>query len=191
MAKRMLAIVSIYSAIFLMVYTRYSIRQTTTMQFIAIFMILGFLAIFIASIVVLFNCWKENKYKAFLPFSVCVMVLMYMIFAVPVVKDVAFHRKLVKYEKIVNMVNEGELVINTNSHRIELPDDYKQLAYVAFGEYDDKGVLTLEFFTGAGYPVKHSGYLYRSDGSITPDSTIHKKWRHIVRKSHNWYYFSD
>jgi hypothetical protein len=106
-----------------------------------------------------------------------------MIIAVPVIKDLIFNRNLPKYEKIVSMINRSEIDVDTSRKRIELPSDYKALAYATFGERDNKGVLTIEFFTGAGFPVKHSGYIYRSDGQLSSDSDIHKRWRYIKRKN--------
>ncbi len=189
--KAMSIIVLVYSLIFIVIYTNFSIKQTPIMQFIVMFMTLGFLALLIASGIALLSCWKESRFKSFYPLTICIITIVYMIIAVPVIKDLIFNRNLPKYEKIVSMINRSEIDVDTSRKRIELPSDYKALAYATFGERDNKGVLTIEFFTGAGFPVKHSGYIYRSDGQLSSDSDIHKRWRYIKRKNQNWYYFSD
>ncbi len=184
-------IVFVYSLIFLAIYTKYSIKQTPVMQFVTTFMIMGFLVLLIASVIVLFTRWKESKWKSFYPLTIYMVVIVYMVIAVPAIKDIVFKKNLAKYEKIVSMIDYGEIKIDTSRKKIELPDDYKTLAYVAFGKRDSEGVLTIELFTGAGFPVKHSGYIYRSDGQLSSDSDIYKRSRYIKRKNQKWFYFVD
>lgn len=189
--KALSTIALIYSTVFLVVYTMFSVKQTPIMQFITMFMTLGFLVLLIASGIALLSCWKENRFKSFYPLAICAFVVVYIIVAVPAIKDIAFKKSLPKYEKIISMINRGEIEIDISRKRIELPSDYKALAYATFGERDSKGVLTIEFFTGAGFPVKHSGYIYRSDGQLSSSPEVYKRWRYIKGKSQNWYYFSD
>jgi hypothetical protein len=190
-AKKMSILVSVYSAIFLAIYTKYSIKQTTFWQFIVIFMVMGFLALIIASAITLFTGIRKSKHMACIPLSICLIVLIFMFIVTPRIKDMVFNGRLVKYEKIVNMIRNNELKIDTTNHKVVLPDEYKHLSYLVLGEVDKNGVLTVEFFTGIGFPVKHSGYMYRSDGNILSDPAINKRWHNITRKNDNWYYFSD
>lgn len=174
--KALSIIALIYSTVFIVVYNMFSVKQTPIMQFITMFMTLGFLALLIASGVALLSCWKESRFKSFYPLAICAFVVAYMIIAAPAIKDIAFKRSLPKYEKIVGMINRGEIEVDISRKRIELPSDYKTMAYAAFGERDSKGVLTIEFFTGAGFPVKHSGYIYCSDGQLSSSPEIYKRW---------------
>ena len=95
-----------------------------------------------------------------------------------------------QYEKVVSLMRNGDIGIGHDLERVEVPSAYRHLAYTVIADEEPNGVLTAEFLTGGGFPVKHSGYLYRSDDEP-------RKWKHIsrwprLRKIESrWYRISD
>lgn len=77
-----------------------------------------------------------------------------------------FLSRLSEYEAVVSLMQADSIVASRELQYLELPARFSGLAWSTFAERDSSGVLTVEFLTGGGLPVKHSGYLYRSKSSL-------------------------
>jgi hypothetical protein len=67
----------------------------------------------------------------------------------------------------------------------------RDLGYGVLAERDPNGVLTVELLTGGGFPVKHSGYLYTSSGSVRPGSFFDERWPFKTEMKAKWFRISD
>ena len=75
----------------------------------------------------------------------------------------------------------------------EIPEKYRHLAYSIFAE-KLKDVLRIEFFWGGGFPVKHTAYVYLSNGKPPDKETDHHTdwyWYHCERINDYWFRVSD
>lgn len=103
------------------------------------------------------------------------------------IRDYLFYRDLPRMKEVVTLIQSGSIPISQG--RINLPLQYQSLAYSTHANRDAEGALTVIFFVGGGFPVKHHCYLYRSDGIITPE--IKRDWPMGTRKEQQWFEVSD
>lgn len=103
------------------------------------------------------------------------------------IRNYLFYRDLPRMKEVVALIQNGSIPVTGG--RIDLPSKYKSLAYGTHAYRDAKGALTVLFFVGGGFPVKHQCYLYCSDGIITPE--IRRDWPSGTRKEKQWFEVSD
>lgn len=102
-------------------------------------------------------------------------------------RDYLFYRDLPRMKEVVALIQSGSIPLAPG--RINLPDKYKSLAYGTHAGRDEQGALTVTFFVGGGFPVKHHCYLYRSDGVMTPE--VRRNWTSGFRREKQWFEVSD
>jgi hypothetical protein len=101
-----------------------------------------------------------------------------------------FRYQKLDYEAVISLIDKGQIRVEAPLRPIVVPDSYKHLAYAVLGSRDPEGVLTVEFITGSGFPVKHSGFLYRSDDNALGWEHI-SRWPRLERIDTNWYRIGD
>ena len=79
-----------------------------------------------------------------------------------------------------------EIFVGHKLVRVDLPNGYKHLAYSVLADKDTRDVLTVEFLTEGGFPVKHAGFLYRSDDNPLEWSHINR-WPKVSKIEPKWY----
>lgn len=159
-------------------------------------MLLGLLsiALVLATLIRVPFLWGKHRAKAFVPFVVAVIFLGLAASSVILggqLRLFVFRRRLPAYQEIVRQMEAGQITLTENRlSPVELPPDYNHLAQVVLAECDPNGVVTAEFIVGGGFPVKHSGFLYRSDGH--PERWRQcDRWRGYLPVEENWYMVSD
>lgn len=75
--------------------------------------------------------------------------------------------------------------------RIELPSLYSDLAYGVHYRHDDACGLTIDFFWGAGFPVKHTVRRYAVDPEWINIKECQTGWSRGRMISERWYELSD
>jgi hypothetical protein len=88
-------------------------------------------------------------------------------------------------------MESGEISVSTEMDRIPQAILKARMAYAVFAQKETNGVLTVEFLTETGFPVKHSGYLYCSSGTIAPGSAEDRHWPIIHEERPKWFSISD
>ena len=106
-----------------------------------------------------------------------------------VIRQVIFQRSLPRYESIIHQIESGAIPVSGELRHISQVEG--NWAYAVLAQRGTNGVLTVEFLTGGGFPVKHCGYLYSSSGVIESGSLADARWpkKHEVRPS--WFRISD
>ncbi len=103
------------------------------------------------------------------------------------IRSYLFYRDLPRMKEVVALIQDGS--ISLTHGRLNLPSRYGSLAYATHANRDAAGTLTVEFFVGGGFPVKHHAYLYLSDGVMTPE--IRRDWPSGLRREKQWFEVSD
>ena len=132
---------------------------------------------------------RQQGWRGMIPAGVCfVAVLAAFMIGAPLGRY-AFRRVLPAYESAIRQMETGQIRVSAELRRI--PEAEKKLGIAVLAELTTNGVLTVEFLTGAGFPVKHSGYLYCSGGLIEKGSRFDLRWprRHAVGPS--WFAIAD
>lgn len=105
------------------------------------------------------------------------------------VRGIVFRRSLPNFESIVHRMDSGAIPVTAEWRRF--PEAEGGGVYAVSAQRSTNGKLTVEFLTGRGFPVKHSGYLYCSVGSLERGSIAEKRWLRRQRVSPTWYRISD
>jgi hypothetical protein len=168
----------------------FSVKPTGEAQFVAMLLILISILLLVISSVVGIRVARRYRFRAFIPAAICLVGLpvsfMLSSFLGGSIRDWHFRKNLPRYTQVVHLIENGE--IKTYNRRVNLPDQYSDLSLATFVETNNQK-MSIEFITGMGFPVKHSGYLYVSTGNI--DSDVLKHWHFRSRINANWFRISD
>ena len=183
--------VLVVAVIWFVGYTAYFSHRTNLTQLLTLPLIPCLLAAVVASVVCIFREWRERRWFALLPFAVCVLSVVLSRMVTNQIRHAIFSWSLPSYEAVVHQMESGSIPVPTNLDRIQQAESQARWVYTVLAQKDNNGVLTVAFLSEAGFPVKHSGYLYCSSGVITPGSVIDSRWpiRHEERPK--WFYISD
>ena len=166
-------------------------HRTNLSQLLTLPLVPCFHVAVIISIVCIFSEWRQRRWLSLLPFAACVVSVIVSGMVVRPIRHAIFIQSLPSYEAVVRQMESGSIPVSTNLSPIPQAVPQARFAYAVLAEKDTNGVLTIEFLTEGGFPVKHSGYMYCSSGIIAPGSTADSRWpiRHEERP--RWFYISD
>jgi hypothetical protein len=138
-------------------------------------------------------CFRE-KFRAFVPAAICVIGLPASFFVARYlgnsIENWRFKTNLPRYVEVVQLVEKGEIKTSSSLSRIELPSQDADLAQITLAKTNSEGAV-IEFVTGLGFPVKHSGYLYISSGKIENDADSIRQWPYRSQINTNWFSVED
>ena len=98
------------------------------------------------------------------------------------------HRLRPAYEVLVARIERGEIPMQDVPMRTVIAEDMQGLAYAVHAWRDETGILTVEFFWGRGFPVKHTAFVYRSSGAWSDDPRLWWRGTHLID---NWFQGRD
>ena len=108
---------------------------------------------------------------SFLPVGACILSILLSSILTNWIRHAIFVNCLPSYEQIVRRIESGEILVSSNLTDLPQAIPTARMAWAVRAKKDSDGVLTVEFLTEKGFPVKHSGYLYCSSGTIEPERT--------------------
>lgn len=79
-------------------------------------------------------------------------------------RDIVFRSDLRKYRDVVELLSRRVGLQPLSA--VPVPQEYSKLASAILIERTVNGTTTVVFITGGAFPVKHSGYIYRSSDQI-------------------------
>ena len=140
--------------------------------------------------------YRRDKFHAISPAVICLIGLPLGFYVGGAwgnhLKAQQFRRNLPRYQELVRLVKKGGIQRDAlNYSALVLPPQYADLARRAWAQTNSSGTLFIEFITEFGIPVKHSGYLYSSNGKIEGDSKTIHKWPYRSGICTNWFRISD
>ncbi len=137
--------------------------------------------------------WRKQGKLSLAPLGISIFSVVLFVFCLTLgmgARIMKFRYDLPQYENVIAMMQKGEIVIEQNLHPIDIPPEYAHLAYAILAEKSKQGVLTVEFLSGSGFPVKHSGWLYREDDDPMAWKDI-RRWPKIEKIEPKWYRIGD
>jgi hypothetical protein len=163
--------------------------QSLVTQLLSFLLSIGLLVFCAVSFVRIFTRWKRESWRSAIPFLVCVVA----VFAAEVggnsLRSFLFMRALPRYESVIREIETGTFPVK-NGETVAIPRKEETGAYAIFA-YRTNGVLAVEFLTGGGFPVKHSGYLYSSSGVVERGSIAQRRWPRRTKVRPLWFRISD
>jgi hypothetical protein len=145
----------------------------------------------LASFFGVFCWWRQWRFRSLVPMGICFATMILARTFSPSLMDAGFARVLPRYTAVVQEIESGQIVVSNAPTRVTLPASDATLAYTVWADRSTNGDLTVTFFVGGSFPVKHWGYLYRSSGqNPPPDWWIKNDWmgRRLADK---WFYIFD
>jgi hypothetical protein len=139
---------------------------------------------------------QEEGLLSFLPLAISIATIAASVFCFGIghrIRMYVFEKRLPQYEEVVRMIDNGTIKIPKQlPPNIEVPEKYKRLSYWVMAEKETRNVLVVTFLWDAGFPCKHSAFVYRSDGEIPErNSDFCRNWPHISRINKYWFKVSD
>ena len=151
----------------------------------------AYLYSWIASIVCVFACWRRWHIRALVPLAICIATAIVSRTVSHPLMEAGFARILPRYATLVQQMETGQIVVSNTPTRVVLSGKEAELAYAVWADKATNGILTVTFFVGGGFPVKHWGYLYRSSGENPPQAWwIESDWMGR-RLNDKWFYIFD
>lgn len=163
-------------------------RPNSMAQLLFMLSILILPALWLAVLVALFRA--QNKQSRVASAGVLCLAPLCLFFALYLsipLRNYLFYRDLPRMQEVVNLIQNGSIPIT--DHPLQVPPQYDSLAYSVHSYREFGGSLTVIFFVGGGFPVKHHCYLYRSNGLITP--RIRQEWMVNLQREQQWFEISD
>jgi hypothetical protein len=182
--------VILISALWSALMVAFFVRTNSALQLVAMVASLFYLMALLASVVHLFAKCRKLRWRSLIPLAVCGAAFLFTVRMARVTRDFLFVRSFPNYEAVVHEIESGAIPISSKASRIS-PAEAQTGAYRVFASRDNKDVLFVEFWTGGGFPVKHSGYLYVSSGVVEPGSFEDSNWPVKRREKAQWFYVSD
>jgi hypothetical protein len=103
-----------------------------------------------------------------------------------------FEHRLPSYEKAVQQIIknfDGQRKLITKNN---LPEECRRFAYYAYVYKDNNNATVVNFMWGIGFPVKHTAFVWRSDGVLPEKGTeFRRDWPGCWRINEHWFRCSD
>jgi hypothetical protein len=161
-------------------------NPSPSLQLVSMGSMLVLMVVLIRSAWFAVTTWKEFKAKAVVPLVVCILVVPAALTGASLGRMVHFAFVLPVFERLVEDARRRD--IPPGSKPIELSSS---LAYLVLAERTNSGALQVEFLTGRGYPVRHTGYLYADSGAVDPDSVLGERWPSAHGLRRQWFRIAD
>ncbi len=170
------------------IFTLYASPAT---QLLSGLVFLAYLVAVVVSIAALVTGWRRLTWRAAVPLLICSAGWYGARFASDMAADVLFARNLPAYEAMVARPDVQAVVAGTGLQQLTLHESDRSLFWWAGAERTPDGTLMVELVNGSGFPVKHSGFLYTSSGSIPEGSRMNSRWPYRCSMRAHWFCVSD
>jgi hypothetical protein len=158
------------------------------------FGVLGFGGFFLALTVSLFFAWTERKVLrvlALLPLLLCLGSCVVTTAIERSARQARFEGDFRRYAALVEKIQGDSTLTPGNVVSVPVSGSDRDLIFGLLAERSTNGALSVEMLTGGGFPVKHSGYLYTSSGSVQPGSFFDLRWPFKTEVKPKWFRISD
>lgn len=187
--SRVIKITFAIAGMWFAVFIAFAVRPSPVTQLLSMLLSLGLLIVSFISLVRVFTHWGRERWRSVTPLVACVLVVVLAPEIGAAIRRVTLRQALPSYESIIRQIESGAIPVTTELRHI--PQLESGSTYAVLAQRSTNGVLTVEFLTGRGFPVKHSGYLYCSSGSIEPGSLVDSRWPKKREMKPLWYRISD
>ena len=187
--SRITKITVIIAGLWFLVFVAFAVRPSPVTQFASMLLTFGIFVFGFISFVRVFTHWQRERWWTIVPLGTCVLVVVLASEVGAAIRQFVFQRALPSYEAVIRQMDSGNIPVSAELRRV--PQAEGDLAYAVLAQRGTNGMLIVEFLTGGGFPVKHSGYLYCSSGVVERGSLADSRWpkRREVRPL--WFRISD
>lgn len=152
-------------------------------------------AAIVMGVVLVFIDWRRYSWRSLLPLTSCVIAFFVSGILVDAVRQRVHQQQFAKllpaYEGVVREIEGGSIPVSAKLERIPEAASKSPLAYAVLAVKETNGIVSVEFLTESGFPLKHGGYLYVSSGVVAPGSVMDGRWPMRQRVRTKWFYIWD
>jgi hypothetical protein len=159
--SRVAKITLVTAGLWFLVFTAFVARPHPLSQLFSMLVTVGLLLSGGISLVLVFTRWRQERWRSIIPIGACALAVVLAPEVGGLIQQFLFIRSLPHYESTVRQMESGSIPVSAELRRV--PQAEGASAYAVLAQRTN-GVLCVEFLTGGGFPVKHSGYLYCSTG---------------------------
>jgi hypothetical protein len=173
------------------VWAEFAIRPTPILQLISLLLLVMLLLALPLTAAWILDAWPHCKVRSLIPAVVAGFAGLAGIVAGELGPAIQFRRYLPEMKRTVEELT-GNPAFQTN--RIYKVAGLEQRHPWANGVYlveQPAGPKHVEFFFGAGFPVKHTAYLHCPAGTIERGSATAKRWPRRRLVATNWFIVHD
>ncbi|EEF62541.1 hypothetical protein [Pedosphaera parvula] len=160
------------------------VRPKPGLLFLAMFLSLALIVVGFIGFVTAFTDWRKEHWRSFIPLATCVVVVVVAPDLGKGIRDLMFRWSLPGYEALIRRMESGNIQVTKEWREVEEAEGLVPYGVAAMRGSNDS--LIVEFRYGAGFPVKHSAYVYCSSGVI--DHSEYQRGHEIKSK---WFEVSD
>ena len=171
--------------------TGFAAHPIATLQLGSMLLIPFLVGAALVSVVLVFARWRRQGVRALIPLFACGLFAVAPFEVARPVRAAIRAWAFPSYERLVARIESGAIPVSGELHRVDGAESEARFAYAVLAGRDSNQVLTVEIFTGGGFPVKHDGYLYCSAGTIAPGSLSDERWRRRKDLGRGWFEISD
>ncbi len=186
-----LAVLSVLCGFWFAVEIAFAAKPTTEGQLVAMIALVCWLVALLASFIYALSRWQTARWWAAVPLLLCLGSCEVAPRIGGAVRQSRFQNSLPRREALVAKIESGALPCSAELKAVALQESDRDLGYLVLAQRESNGFVTVEFFDGGGFPVKHSGYLYKSSGVVDPDSTSALRWPRRSPICPKWFRVSD
>ncbi len=132
--------------------------------------------------------WQRNPYGLIPPAIVLIAGCLGGLFGHQY-RDFVFKQDLPKYLQAVAWVKGQPLEVKRQN--LSMPSELQDLAYVVQTEFGEECGFIVDFFWGAGFPVKHTVRRYLETTEYLAKPECRKGWRQGRELADHWYELVD
>ena len=186
---RFLTLTVIVAGLWTTSFVVFVVHPSMATQLLSMLLGLGLLVAGCVGFVRLFRHWERERWREVLPPVACVLVVVLMPETGAAARRAVFQHSLPGFESVIHQIEQGTIPVTIELQPI--PQARSGSGGPVLAQRSTNGVLTVEFITGGGFPVKHSGFLYCSSGSIEAGSRTDSRWPRRQPIKPRWYRVSD
>ena len=169
----------------------FAAHTTPAMQMVVAVLAIALLGALIASVVALVREWRRAAWRAAIPLLACAAAWPVAHLASAQTTDLLFAQHLPIYEALVARPDVQGVASGSGLEQLTLSQSEGEYMWWAAAERTPDGTLMVELMNGSGFPVKHSGFVYTSSGSIPLGSNVAGRYSYWIPMRANWFAVSD
>ncbi len=169
----------------------FGFSQNAITQLLLILGLGGVLMTLVAASLFVWRHWKHFHLFAVAPVALLFLLCPATLAVGRAARWGQFAWRFPHYQALVERVEASQGLASGEVKRVPLSAAERKFCYNVLAQRDTNGVLTVELLTGRGFPVKHSGYLYTSSGSIQSGSFFDTRWHARTELRPKWFRISD
>lgn len=184
-------IVAVVCTVWVIAGAAFDLWQRNAIKLLMLPLNLAYFGLCLGSVVCVFTYFRRWRIRAFIPLAFCIGAALITGTTSPWLMKAGFSRIMPRYAAVVQQIEAGQIVVSNTPVQVALKSNDAELSYAVWADRATNGILSVTFYVGGSFPVKHWGYLYRSPGDDPQPEWWRKNGWMGTRLNNNWFYIFD